>query len=70
MKKKLMRFMGVNELAAFLAGQELENHTDWRKRAQSTDSKGFCFLICQSRRKNGSSTWPASSIVRSSPCSR
>ena len=44
MKKKLMRFMGVNELAAFLAGQELENHTDWRKRAQSTDSKGFCFF--------------------------
>lgn len=36
--------MGVNELAAFLAGQELENHTDWRKRAQSTDSKGFCFF--------------------------
>lgn len=44
MKKKLMRFMGVNELAAFLAGEELENHTDWRKRAQSTDSKGFCFF--------------------------
>lgn len=44
MKKKLMRFMGVNELAAFLAGQELENHTDWRKQAQSTDSKGFCFF--------------------------
>lgn len=44
MKKKLMRFMGVNELAAFLAGQELENHTDWRKRAQSTDSKDFCFF--------------------------
>lgn len=44
MKKKLMRFMGVNELAAFLAGQELENHTDWRERAQSTDSKGFCFF--------------------------
>lgn len=44
MKKKLMRFMGVNELAAFLAGQELENHTDWRKRAKSTDSKGFCFF--------------------------
>lgn len=44
MKKKLMRFMGVNELAAFLAGQELENHTDWRKKAQSTDSKGFCFF--------------------------
>ena len=44
MKKKLMRFMGVNELAAFLAGQELENHTDWRKRAQSTDSKGFYFF--------------------------
>ena len=44
MKKKLMRFMGVNELAAFLAGQELENHTDWRKRAQSTDSIGFCFF--------------------------
>lgn len=44
MKKKLMRFIGVNELAAFLAGQELENHTDWRKRAQSTDSKGFCFF--------------------------
>lgn len=42
--KKLMRFMGVNELAAFLAGQELENHTDWRKKAQSTDSKGFCFF--------------------------
>lgn len=36
--------MGVNELAAFLAGQELENHTDWRKRAKSTDSKGFCFF--------------------------
>lgn len=44
MKKKLMRFMGVNELAAFLAGEELENHTDWRERAQSTDSKGFCFF--------------------------
>lgn len=44
MKKKLMRFMGVNELAAFLAGEELENHTDWRKKAQSTDSKGFCFF--------------------------
>lgn len=44
MKKKLMRFMGVNELAAFLAGQELENHTDWRKRAQRTKSKGFCFF--------------------------
>ena len=44
MKKKLMRFMGVNELAAFLAGQELENHTDWRKKEQSTDSKGFCFF--------------------------
>ena len=44
MKKKLMRFMGVNELAAFLAGEELENHTDWRKRAQSTDSRGFCFF--------------------------
>lgn len=42
--RKLMRFMGVNELAAFLAGQELENHTDWRKKAQSTDSKGFCFF--------------------------
>lgn len=42
--KKLMRFMGVNELAAFLAGQELENHTDWRKKAQSTDSKGLCFF--------------------------
>lgn len=42
--KKLMRFMGVNELAAFLAGEELENHTDWRKRAQRTDSKGFCFF--------------------------
>lgn len=42
--RKLMRFMGVNELAAFLAGQELENHTDWRKRAKSTDSKGFCFF--------------------------
>lgn len=44
MKKKLMRFMGVNELAAFLAGQELENHTDWRKKGQRTDSKGFCFF--------------------------
>lgn len=44
MKKKLMRFMGVNELAAFLACEELENHTDWRKRAQSTDSSGFCFF--------------------------
>lgn len=44
MKKKLMRFMGVNELAAFLAGQELENHTDWRKQAQSTNSVGFCFF--------------------------
>lgn len=44
MKKKLMRFMGVNELAAFLAGQELENHTDWRKRAKRTDSKGFSFF--------------------------
>lgn len=44
MKKKLMRFMGVNELAAFLADQELENHTDWRRRAQSTDSTGFCFF--------------------------
>ena len=44
MKKKLMRFMGVDELDAFLAGQELENHKDWRKRAQSTDSKGFCFF--------------------------
>lgn len=44
MKMELMRFMGVNELAAFLAGQELENHTDWRKRAKSTDSKGFCFF--------------------------
>ncbi len=42
--KKLMRFMGVNELAAFLAGQELENHTDWRKKGQRTDSKGFCFF--------------------------
>lgn len=42
--RKLMRFMGVNELAAFLAGQELENHTDWRKRAKSADSKGFCFF--------------------------
>lgn len=52
MKKELMRFMGVNELAAFLAGEELENHTDWRKRAQSTDSRGFCFLIYQSRRRN------------------
>lgn len=39
-----MRFMGVNELAAFLAGEELENHTDWRKQAQSTDSVGFCFF--------------------------
>lgn len=44
MKKKLMRFMGVNELAAFLAGQELENHTDWRKKGQRTDSNGFCFF--------------------------
>lgn len=44
MKKKLMRFMGVNELAAFLAGQELENHTDWRKKGKRTDSKGFCFF--------------------------
>ena len=44
MKKKLMRFMGVNELAAFLAGQELENHTDWRKKGQRTHSKGFCFF--------------------------
>lgn len=44
MKKKLMRFMGVNELAAFLAGEELENHTDWRKKDQRTDSKGFCFF--------------------------
>lgn len=44
MKKKMMRFMGVNELAAFLAGQELENHTDWRKKGQRTDSKGFCFF--------------------------
>lgn len=44
MKKKLMRFMGVNELSAFLAGQELENHTDWRKKGQRTDSKGFCFF--------------------------
>lgn len=42
--RKLMRFMGVNELAAFLAGEELESHTDWRKRAQRTDSKGFCFF--------------------------
>lgn len=42
--KKLMRFMGVNELAAFLAGQKLENHTDWRKKGQRTDSKGFCFF--------------------------
>lgn len=42
--RKLMRFMGVNELAAFLAGQELENHTDWRKKGQRTDSKGFCFF--------------------------
>ena len=44
MKKKLMRFMGVNELAAFLAGQELENHTDWSKRSKGTKSKGFCFF--------------------------
>lgn len=41
---ELMRFMGVNELAAFLAGEELENHTDWRKKGQRTNSKGFCFF--------------------------
>lgn len=44
MKMELMRFMGVNELAAFLAGQELENHMDWRKKGQRTNSKGFCFF--------------------------
>lgn len=44
MKKKLMRFMGVNELAAFLAGRELENHMDWSKRSKGTKSKGFCFF--------------------------
>lgn len=44
MKMELMRFMGVNELAAFLAGEELENHTDWSKKGQRTKSKGFCFF--------------------------
>lgn len=44
MKMELMRFMGVNELAAFLAGEELENHTDWRNKGQRTNSKGFCFF--------------------------
>lgn len=44
MKIELMRFMGVNELAAFLAGEELENHTDWSKKGQRTASKGFCFF--------------------------
>ena len=42
--KKLMRFMGNSELSAFLADRELENHTDWRKMAQRTESKGFCFF--------------------------
>lgn len=42
--KKLMRFMGNSELSAFLAGRELENHTDWSKRSKGTKSKGFCFF--------------------------
>lgn len=42
--RKLMRFMGNSELSAFLAGRELENHTDWSKRRKGTKSKGFCFF--------------------------
>ena len=41
---RYVRFMGINEFRELCFGMKLENHTDWRKMAKSSDSKGFCFF--------------------------
>lgn len=41
---RYVRFMGIDELEKYLHGKTLINKTDWRKKAQCTDSVGFCFF--------------------------
>ena len=39
-----VRFMGFAELEKYLKGETLVNKTNWRKKAQCTNSIGFCFF--------------------------
>lgn len=41
---KYVRFMGFEELEKYMKGETLVNKTDWRRKAQCTDSVGFCFF--------------------------
>lgn len=41
---KYVRFMGVLELEKYVKGETLKNDTVWRRKAQCTDSVGFCFF--------------------------
>lgn len=40
---KYMRFMGIDELRKYYAGETLQNHTIWSETA-GTKSIGFCFF--------------------------
>ena len=42
--KRYVRFMSRKEFIGYMGGLTMENRTDWRKRAQCTDSVGFCFF--------------------------
>ncbi len=41
---RYVRFMSYDELEKYMRGVKLVNNTDWRKKAQCTDSIGFCFF--------------------------
>lgn len=41
---RYIRFMGEREFEKYLAGEQLENTTEWRKKANRTESVGFCFF--------------------------
>ena len=41
---KLIRFMGMPEFIAYLKGEDLENHKDWKMNGSRTESVGFCFF--------------------------
>ncbi len=43
-RMRYVRFMSHSEFTRYAAGERLTNRTDWRKRAQCTDSIGFCFF--------------------------
>ena len=44
MSRQYVRFMGFEELDKYLSNKTLKNTTRWEKRAQKTQSVGFCFF--------------------------